>query len=170
MTTYTDGQPETRNDVTPFADLGMKWTGLYQGFEADFVYVKVVDANVVKGDVVHLTSVSSPYTVSRDRAGGASGPPLAGQHTVIGVAVGAITAGRYGFVMVRGYHDAVKTGTSVGAIAIGDTLRADPTVDGEAFIQTTPLVVNESPFATALAASAGGAATTIPALIHARGG
>ena len=86
-------------------------------------YVRVVDLDVADGDVVEMASTSQ-FDVTKDRAGGSSVGRV-----VAGVAIGTITAGNYGWIMVSGIHDAVKTD---GGVVKGEALVPHATSDGVA--------------------------------------
>lgn len=89
-----------------------------------FRYVQNIAADsiaIADGTCVYPTTTSG--VVSPDFTGGNG---VTGK--VVGVGIGAIAAGSYGWIQVSGYHDAVKTDAGVGA---GDALIGH-TVDGEA--------------------------------------
>lgn len=158
MTVPVDLQVTTRNDAVAFATLGFRASALYQEIEAEFVYVKVVDLAVAAGDVLTVAAAANPWTVTKDRAGGSA---TAG-HPVVGVAVGTISAGQFGFILVKGYHPSVKdTG---GAVAAGDRLVADPVNDGSALSVAIPATIQAEsyPFAEALGNVA---ANVVPCLV-----
>lgn len=86
-------------------------------------YILVEDAALADGDVVEYSDTTG-YEVTNDRAGGAS----IGRG-VAGVAVGTIADASYGWIMVSGRHDAVKTD---GAVTKGQKLVPHATSDGRA--------------------------------------
>lgn len=86
-------------------------------------YIKVVDITTVNGDL--LTAGNADGTTgTKDRAGGSD----IGELKPVGVAMGAITAGNYGFVMVNGVHAAVLD--AANAATAGVTLEPHATTDG----------------------------------------
>lgn len=91
---------------------------------ATFVYVKNVDLATTEGTVLTPASGTSAYTVSGDRAGGSA----VAATKVVGVAVGAIGADEFGFIMCEGTCPVVYTD---GGVSAGEHLVAH-TVDGEA--------------------------------------
>lgn len=107
-------------------------------------YVLAEDAALADGDVVEYSDTSG-YEVTKDRSGGSS----IGRG-VAGVAVGTITDAQYGWIMVSGRHDAVKTD---GAVVLGDKLTPHATVDGQADTEvssSTAVVTSGQVFGIAL--------------------
>lgn len=103
--------PPTYNSATKDYSLGQEYWTDYNGERCLFRYVLIADSpGVVKGDVVMPASASS-NVVTRAYTGGSA----VAARAVVGVAVGTITHTQYGFVMVKGIHDAVKCATSVAA-------------------------------------------------------
>jgi len=94
------------------------------GEMATFVWVYNVDLATTAGSVLTLASATSAYTVSGDRSGGSAVSAI----KAVGVAVGAIGAGEYGYIMCEGTHPGVYTD---GGVAADDPL-VPHTVDGEA--------------------------------------
>lgn len=87
-----------------------------------YVQIQTADAtDCADGQCVYLRDAAS-WIVNSDQSATAGG----GQ--VVGVGIGVITAGNYGWIMVAGIHDAVLTD---GGVAAGDALIGH-TVDGEA--------------------------------------
>lgn len=120
------GSALTSQDTSPVNRLGSLHTDRDGNI---YRYVLVEDAALADGDVVEYSDTSG-YEVTNDRAGGSS----IGRH-VAGVAVGTIADASYGYIMVSGRHDAVKTD---GGVAEGDYLvphtadgQADTMADGE---------------------------------------
>lgn len=90
-----------------------------------FRFYKTVDAvNVLNGMVVEWASTTT-YNVTVDRAGGSS----LGRNPV-GVAVGSVTAGNYGFFLVLGIHSAVRD--AANALTAGVKVIPHATTDGDA--------------------------------------
>lgn len=79
---------------------------------------------------------------------------------VVGVGVGAIAAGEFGWVIVQGYHDAVKTDAGVAA---GESL-VGHSVDGEA--DTMAAGEEHLVFGFALTADTGTDPHSAPAIIN----
>jgi hypothetical protein len=126
-----------------------------------YKYVLIEDMNVANGDVVEYSDTSG-YEVTKDRAGGAS----IGR-SVAGVAVGTITDGNYGYILVQGRHTALKTD---GGVASGDALVPHATYDGKADTATassTATNTEAQTFGYALAADSSSASTaTVVAMIR----
>lgn len=116
--------PETHNSTTATHSLGQEYTALFNGERAVFRFVRVVDQAVADGDCVLPASATS-WDVTSDFSGGSAITTEA----CVGVAVGAISQNRYGFVMIRGRHDAVNCVSTVG---IGDHLMPPSVTDGRA--------------------------------------
>lgn len=149
------GSALTSQDTSPVNRLGSLHTDRDGNI---YRYVLVEDADLADGDVVEYSDTSG-YEVTNDRAGGSS----IGRH-VAGVAVGTIADASYGYIMVSGRHDAVKTD---GGVAAGDYLTAHTSADGQADTATT--TNEEQVFGFALetddgTTSAGTAAATIRCL------
>lgn len=81
------------------------------------------------GDVVEYNTAANGYKVTKDRAGGTSIGRIPA-----GVALGAITAGQYGWIQVAGLNTYCKTD---GSVAAGDALVPHATADGQADTATS---------------------------------
>lgn len=107
------------NDATAQQQVGvLAMDGLGNVYR--YVLINAADAiDCADGQVVYMQSTST-YDVSADQSAALGARP-------IGVGIGEITAGQYGWVMVAGIHDAILTdgGVAVGEFLIGHT------VDGE---------------------------------------
>ena len=118
-----------------------------------YVQIHTADAQAVTdGEVLYLRSTSS-FIVSPDMSAMLGVRP-------VGVAIGAIAAGSYGFMLVSGFHDAVWTD---GAVSEGDALVGHST-DGEA--DTFADGEEEQAFAMALAADTTTDQHTVAALVY----
>lgn len=104
-------------------------------------YFLCKDLTVAAGNVVEYSSTTG--AVTKDRAGGTS----IGR-TVAGVAVGAVTAGNYGWFQTDGVVDC--TVVANGVVAAGNLLTAHETSDGSVVVATTSTMKNV--FAVALGA------------------
>lgn len=105
--------------------------------------------NITVGMVVEWASTTA-FTVTVDRAGGSSLGRIPA-----GVAMGGVTAGRYGFFLVRGRHTAIRENAGGGAGAItaaGQKAIPHATTDGDAKIATA---YTDNWFAVSLAATSG---------------
>lgn len=110
-----------------------------------FRYFLAEDANIVDGNVL-LFGAADGSKGTIDFAGGA------GIGTkVLGVAVGSVTDGQYGFALVYGYHDAIKTNGD-DDIAAGDYLVADTAIPNDGTCDTMADGEEEQVFGYALAA------------------
>lgn len=116
--------PETHDSSTEVLSLGQVYTATHAGERAEFRYVKVVDLDLADGDCV-LPASATTWSVTKDFTGGSAITTQA----CCGVAVGQITAGNYGLVMIRGRHDSVNC---VSTVAIGDNLMPPSATDGRA--------------------------------------
>lgn len=104
-------------DTTPRIELGQfvigkdSSTGAYG--HAEFEYVKFTGA-VVAGDLVIIDRYNKTCVQSPAAAASAKG-------FHVGVAMAAQASGQYGYVLVRGVHDAVNvaTGTAAGSLLSG---------------------------------------------------
>lgn len=105
-----------------------------------FMLVKLVDAVAATAGTVLTWANKKRREVTADRVGGSDGYG----HEVAGAAVGAITAGNYGWIQFDG-ETTVRTAT--GTVAAGDLLAPDPTTDGQAREATG----TDEPFAVAVA-------------------
>ena len=126
--------PASVNDASPKASLG----GLYT-FDSNYAsnttptgiyrYVQIKDLAVIDGDVccADAESGTSITKATQDRSADLL------SNAACGVAVGAITADYYGYLLVRGRHDAVMTD---GSVATGDPLVPSATTDGAAHTAT----------------------------------
>ncbi len=114
------GSGFTESSTTPTNKLGALATDQNGNI---YRYVLVEDAALADGDVVEYSDTSG-YEVTKDRAGGSSIGRM-----VAGVAVGTIADASYGWIMVSGRHDAVKTD---GGVTAGDRLVPHATSDGVA--------------------------------------
>ena len=141
--------PETADHSDPKAILGGLYSATFGGDYAVFRYVNVVDLDTADGDVVTPASTSG-WDVTQDRSGGSA---ISNVHAS-GVAVGVITAGNYGFILVNGIHDAVL---GDGSVAAGDFVVPDSAVDGGA--DTMADGEEEQVFGLALEADSGSPAT-----------
>lgn len=117
--------PETYNSTRKEAQPGMLFQGTWgaDGRVGLFMYVRAEDADLADGDVVYPADATMTE-VTKDISGGSRVGDKA-----VGVAVGTITDGNYGLVLVRGYHDAVKTDAG-DDIAAGNALVGDVNTDG----------------------------------------
>ena len=116
--------PADSDHSTPKETLGALVSAIHNGVPCVFRYVKIVDLAVADGDCVMPASTST-WNVTQDIAGGSA---LFTGHCV-GVAVGTITAGNYGYVMVRGIHDNLFV---EGTAAAGSSLIGPDAADGRA--------------------------------------
>jgi len=126
VTAISDAPAAKRSDVnlalnSTTVPAGFKLGQVVEGFgENDkFKLIKVADAvNVTDGMGLEWADPTAG-TVTADRVGGSSSGVFAG------VAVGAITAGRYGWIQIDGIADApANVGTA------GDPVALHPTTDG----------------------------------------
>lgn len=96
-----------------------------------FMYAKVVDADVTDGEAANFGQVYDSNTqfvphVTPDRSGGSS----LGQ-VPAGVFVNSISQDNFGWIQIRGLHDAVQTESGSGTdLAVGDQVTTDPSNDG----------------------------------------
>lgn len=67
----------------------------------EWIFVLVADGSLVSGDVCELASATA-FTVTKSLGASTKG------RKAMGVAKGAITVSRYGFILKRGFHAAVK--------------------------------------------------------------
>lgn len=152
------GSAVTSDDATPKNRLGAMVTDTNGNL---YRYILVEDADLANGDVVEYADTSG-YEVTNDRSGGASIGRMAA-----GVAVGTITDGQYGYVMVSGRHSAVKTD---GAVAKGDRLVPHASADGRADTEasgSTVAVTSGQVFGIALATDSGTtSAGTVAAIVR----
>lgn len=118
--------PLTTSDTVAKFALGTTIQREYSptGEIATFVYVQNLDLATTSGTVLTLASATSAYTASGDRSGGSAVSII----KAVGVAVGAIGVGEYGWVMKQGTHLGVYTD---GGVSANDPL-VPHTVDGEA--------------------------------------
>lgn len=96
-----------------------------------FRYVQNIEADSIAiADGTCVYGTTTPGVVSPDFTGG-NGITT----NVVGVGIGAIAAGSYGWIQVSGYHDAVKTdaGVAAGDFLVGHSVdgEADTMADGE---------------------------------------
>lgn len=121
---------------------------LYETGGKMYMYVLLTDAvNASNGMVAEMASTTA-YTVTVDRSGGSSlgrGP--------VGVFVGSVTAGNYGFIQVEGIHSAVKDAAAGLTALVKVTSHAS--TDGDAAPATA---YTDKIIGFALAATAGGVA------------
>lgn len=96
-----------------------------------FEFVKLTDAvNATSGMIAEAGSASTESTVTVDRSGGSSLGRIGR-----GVFVGNVTAGNYGFILIRGLHAAVKD--AAGALSsVGLKVTTHATTDGDAAAAT----------------------------------
>lgn len=139
----------TANDSSVKEELGrIRWEQ-----DKAYRYILVEDAAIANGDVVEFSDTSG-YEVTKDRSGGSSIGRV-----VVGVAIGTISDGYYGWIQVHGRHTAVKTD---GSVAAGDNLVPHASLDGRADTETngsTSTVTSGQVFARALAADSGTTST-----------
>lgn len=149
----------TSNSTTALEQVG----GLFEDGATGNIYryVQIEDMDVADGDIVEYSDTSGGE-VTKDRAGGASVGRIPA-----GVAVGTITDGNYGYVLVRGRHTAVKTD---GGVAAGDVLVPHATYDGKADTATsasTVVITAGQRLGFALAVDSSSASTaTVVAMIN----
>lgn len=115
--------PTTHNSTTATHSLGQEYTALFNGERAVFRFVKVVDATAAADGDVMLFASASTWSVTKDISGGSAVTTLG----CAGVAVGTISQDRYGFILIRGRHDAVKCHTST---AVGEYISVPGASDG----------------------------------------
>lgn len=103
-----DVDPTTTNDATARTTTGRLF--IFEG--KIYRYVQVLNAVAVTNGVCLMPVAVGATTVTADASGGASGNAL-DANMCAGVAVGSITQNYYGFILVKGYHSAVKTDGNV---------------------------------------------------------
>lgn len=120
--------PLTTSHSTAKLPLGTEIRRKYGGRMATFVYVLNTDIATVSGYSLCPSSATEIWEVTADRS--------ADLHSlrVVGVAVGVIAAGEYGFIMTRGQHDSLLTDGSVAAA--GEYLMPHASTDGAADVIT----------------------------------
>lgn len=119
---------------------------LYEDAGKVYTYVLLTDAvNATNGMVAEQASTTA-YTVSVDRDAGTT----LGRAPV-GVFVGSVTAGNYGFIQVRGIHSAVKD--AANALSALGKVTSHATTDGDAAPTTA---YTDKTIGYALANAAGG--------------
>lgn len=96
-----------------------------------YMYVEVKDADVADGEVLTFAQVNDSDDnfhpqVTNDRSGGSSlGAAPAG------VAIGKITKGNYGWILIRGPHLSVQTESGTNTdLSVGNALTVDNSNDG----------------------------------------
>lgn len=153
--------PATYYSATAEFTLG----GIYTDQSTGYVYryvktadnVAWVDGMIVEAAINAASSATAAFTGTVDRSGGSSA-----NRVPLGVAIYGITntqanAGGYVFVMVDGYHAAIRE--AANSITKGSKFTTHATTDGDAAPQT---VYTDQTVGIALAAASGG---TFPAKI-----
>ena len=92
-------------------------------------YIKNIDLDSADGEVAHMNLATGVWETTTDVS--ASLSTGAGQQIGVGVHVGVITAGNYGFIQVSGVHTGVKCADGSTTFGIGDQVMPHATVDGE---------------------------------------
>jgi len=142
----------TSSSTSKQADLGsVIWDNVGNAYR----YVQNIAADAIA--IADGTCVYQTVTwgvVTPDIAGGSGLGDI-----VVGVGVGAIAAGSYGYVQVSGYHDKVKTD---GTMAAGNFMMGSAT-DGEAIVMANG--EEEAVFGQALAADTTTEPHSCPAIL-----
>ncbi len=114
---------ETYDSATAVPTLGTVITAHFPDDQhrAMFRLVRVVDNGGSDGDVMCMAS-STSWDVTNDRTGGSAIEDAGNLQKGVGVLVGTITVNQYGWMLVSGIHDAVKTD---GNVLIGRSLKLD---------------------------------------------
>lgn len=81
--------------------------GRYEYAGKTYMFVAVFTANTSNGAVMCAYDTTGYGVIGANRVTALTGTPTATQ--VKGVALGVVTAGRYGFILTRGVHTAVQT-------------------------------------------------------------
>lgn len=100
-----DRDPSTVNDAAATYTVG----AIYHYGGKMYVYAEAEDLAWADGSVCCWADTACTEA-SPDRAGG-----TAINAAPAGVAVGTVTEGNYGFLLIQGFHDAVKTDGAVGS-------------------------------------------------------
>lgn len=114
----------TANDATPKDQLGVIRAEYSATFGMRFYkYVQAAaDTTVANGTALAYTLDGLGCVVTSDISTSNANCPA-------GVGIGAITAGYYGWILVGGYHPAIKTDAG-NDLVVGDSLILSATVDG----------------------------------------
>lgn len=124
MPTPVGFDPSSYNSATSG---GFNPGSIYEYNGSLYKFIKTVDAvNVTNGMVLELASTSGTQYGTVDRSGGSSVGRIP-----IGVAVGSITAGNYGFILIKGVHTAIKDALNT-MTAVGDKATTHGSTDGDA--------------------------------------
>jgi len=146
----TGFDPANTSDTTALYTLGLvlEYGGNW------YRYLLNSDAATANGDAMRPTATVSTAnggtaeTVNNRRVAGGGTPAAVADTAIVGIAVGVVGAGKYGWFLVRGYHSAVKC---AAAVAAGDVLTADTVAD--LYVKTMAAVTSK-PCGTARTAAA----------------
>lgn len=142
MATPIGFDPSVYNSTTADYTLGASY---WATDGREFRYVKALSALAV-GDVCCWTATTpTSYTVSQSK----TAPAL--DYCPAGIAVGTITSGNYGFILVKGYHASVKD--AANACTAGAKLRVMTTTAGNAQLAAA---ATDTPIGTCIVAGSGG--------------
>lgn len=150
MATPIGFDPSTINSTTT----GSFYPGEIRDYAGkSYEFVKLTDAvNATNGMVAEAGSATDGTIVTVDRAGGSSLGRIPR-----GVFVSSVTAGRYGFILKRGLHAAVKDAAG-GLTVVGRKVTTHATTDGDADVAAATLTRDINIFGEIRVASAAGVA------------
>lgn len=145
MPTPVGFDPSSYNSATSG---GFNPGSIYEYNGSLYKFIKTVDAvDVTNGMVLEIASTSGTQYGTVDRALGSSVGRIP-----MGVAVGTITAGNYGFILIKGVHTAIKDAANA-VNAVGAKATTHATVDGDA---AKASAYTDNIFAVALTAASAG--------------